>query len=118
MDGDMIFSAWWEDYQKKAASFMLPTENVSSGLCFAVLALNGEAGEVAEKVKKAMRDTAGRISQQKREEILLELSDVLWALNQCAVELDCDLATLARMNIAKLEGRKERGVLQGEGDNR
>lgn len=118
MDEDIFFPAWWEDYQKKAASFMLPTENVSSGLCFAVLALNGEAGEVAEKVKKAMRDAAGCISQQKREEILLELSDVLWALNQCVVELNCDLHTLAKMNIAKLEGRKERGVLQGEGDSR
>jgi NTP pyrophosphatase (non-canonical NTP hydrolase) len=87
-------------------------------LAYPALGLAGEAGEVAEHAKKAIRDDAGTISDVRREAMAKELGDVLWYVAQLASELDLDLNEIAETNLEKLLSRQRRGVLSGSGDDR
>jgi NTP pyrophosphatase (non-canonical NTP hydrolase) len=87
-------------------------------LTYPALGLCGEAGEVAEKVKKTLRDDGGVLSDERREALARELGDVLWYLSQLATEADLDLEEIAEDNLEKLLSRQERGVLRGSGDDR
>lgn len=107
----------FNDYQEfinKTAIYPHKGDN----LAYPVLGLSGEAGEVADKVKKIIRDHNGKITKELKDEIIKELGDVLWYLAALASELNVSLENVAEMNIHKLQDRKKRGVLQGEGDNR
>ena len=83
-----------------------------------ILGLTGEAGEVSEKFKKAIRDKAGEISPEDKKEIAKALGDTLWYLATIARYLDIPFSDIASGNIEKLESRKSRGKLRGSGDNR
>lgn len=85
---------------------------------YLTLAINGEAGEVAEKVKKIWREKNKKISPEDKEEIKKELGDVLWYLGQLSQTLGFKLEEVAQSNLAKLNSRLERGALYGSGDNR
>jgi len=78
----------------------------------------GEVGEVQGKIKKVFRDKEGKFDEITKKEIGKELGDVLWYLAVLARDLDLDLETIAKDNVAKLKSRQERGVLGGSGDNR
>ena len=88
--------------------------------------MNGEAGEVADKVKKILRDTEYRkykygaiaIHDEKKKDIALEIGDVLWYCATLSADLGYSLDDIAQMNVEKLASRKARGVLGGSGDNR
>jgi NTP pyrophosphatase (non-canonical NTP hydrolase) len=87
-------------------------------LAYPALGLAGEAGEVAEHAKKAIRDDAGILSDERRAAMAKELGDVLWYVAQLASELDLDLNEIAEANLQKLLSRQRRGVLSGSGDDR
>jgi NTP pyrophosphatase (non-canonical NTP hydrolase) len=87
-------------------------------MTYPALGLCGEAGEVAEKVKKTIRDDGGVLSDERRDALARELGDVLWYLAQLATEAGLDLETIAEDNLDKLLSRHERGVLRGSGDDR
>jgi NTP pyrophosphatase (non-canonical NTP hydrolase) len=87
-------------------------------LTYPALGLCGEAGEVAEKVKKTLRDDGGVLSDERRDALSRELGDVLWYLSQLATEAGLDLEEIAAENLDKLFSRQERGVLRGSGDDR
>jgi NTP pyrophosphatase (non-canonical NTP hydrolase) len=87
-------------------------------LTYPALGLAGEAGEVAEHAKKAIRDDAGTITDERRAAMAKELGDVLWYTAQLASELGLELDAIARENLQKLLSRQRRGVLTGSGDNR
>ena len=87
-------------------------------MTYPALGLCGEAGEVAEKVKKTLRDDGGVLSDERREALSRELGDVLWYLSQLATEAGLDLDEIAAENLDKLFSRQERGVLRGSGDDR
>lgn len=107
----------FQAYQKKAKTkAVYPT--LGAGVVYPTLGMMGEAGEVAEKVKKLFRDENGACSPEHKEEITKELGDVLWYMSQIATELDINLQEVAEKNIAKIESRHERGVTKGSGDNR
>jgi len=84
-------------------------------IIYPTLGLCGEAGEVAEKIKKALRDKNGLFDRQA---LLKELGDVLWYLANLSADLDIPLDDVARANLEKLADRACRDVLGGEGDER
>lgn len=94
-------------YKDKGNNFIYPT-----------LGLAGETGEVAEKVKKILRDKNGVVDEQTKESLKKELGDVLWYLAQLATEFGISLDDIADANLKKLMNRMERGKLGGDGDNR
>jgi NTP pyrophosphatase (non-canonical NTP hydrolase) len=87
-------------------------------MTYPALGLCGEAGEVAEKVKKTIRDDGGVLSDERRDALARELGDVLWYVAQLATEAGLDLEQIAEDNLEKLLSRHERGVLRGSGDDR
>lgn len=105
------------EYQKKSRKTALYPE-VGNNFVYPTLGLSGEAGEVAEKVKKIIRDRGGKVDEEAREMIKKELGDVLWYVSQLATELDLQLDDIAENNIEKLYSRLERGKINGDGDNR
>ncbi|HLD20089.1 MAG TPA: nucleoside triphosphate pyrophosphohydrolase family protein [Patescibacteria group bacterium] len=107
----------FEEYQQKSRTTAL-YPNAGANFIYPTLGLVSEAGEVAGKVKKVMRDDNGVVSDEKREDIKGELGDVLWYVSQCATEFGLSLDDIAQSNIEKLFSRKDRGVLGGSGDDR
>ncbi|MBM5815942.1 MAG: nucleoside triphosphate pyrophosphohydrolase family protein [Cyanobacteriota bacterium] len=104
-------------YQAAAAS-TARYPDAGSNPIYPTLGLCGEAGEVAEKVKKVLRDQGGHFGAENRAALALELGDVLWYLARLASELDLDLEAIAEANLAKLASRAERNVIAGSGDQR
>ena len=92
--------------------------DAGSNLTYPALGLCGEAGEAAEKVKKAIRDDAGELTPERRDALAAELGDVLWYVAQLATEAGLELDEIARSNLEKLLSRRERAVLHGSGDLR
>jgi len=78
------------------------------------LGLVGEAGEVAEKVKKLIRDK----SRFTKQDIVKELGDVVFYVTALANYYGSDLREVIEENVSKLDGREARGTLKGNGDNR
>jgi len=85
---------------------------------YPVLGLCGETGEIAEKIKKLIRDKKAILDEEFISEIKKELGDVLWYLAVLAKQFDLNLNDIAEKNIEKLASRKERNVLSGSGDER
>ena len=104
------------DYQKMAMKFR--GYPIANEIPYAAIGLSGEAGEVADKVKKALRDNSGIFDDTTKIEIAKEIGDVLWYCALLANNLGYDLDLVAKLNIVKLEDRQTRGVIGGEGDNR
>jgi NTP pyrophosphatase (non-canonical NTP hydrolase) len=87
-------------------------------LTYPSLGLAGEAGEVAEHAKKAIRDDGGTVTDERRRAMAKELGDVLWYVSQITSELGLELEDIAQANLQKLLSRQRRGVLSGSGDER
>ncbi len=105
----------FDDYQKQALATLLPS---ADNIPYIALGLTNEAGEVAGKIKKWIRDSDGDISKIDKSAIADELGDTLWYLALMAQKLDIKLEDVARGNIDKLSSRLDRGKLTGSGDNR
>lgn len=105
-----------EAYQREANKTALYPE--AYRLLYPTLGLVGEAGELANKVKKVLRDQQGHLTEEAREALLGELGDVLWYVAQVATDLGVSLEAVAAHNLAKLRSRWERGTIGGAGDNR
>jgi len=105
------------EYQNKAAeTAIFPKEKA---LEYLTLGLTGEAGEIANKVKKLIRDGADVEGyNDKLVQIANELGDVLWYCAMLANELDANMGKIMESNLNKLADRKNRGVIGGSGDNR
>lgn len=78
----------------------------------------GEQGEIQGKIKKIIRDSIGQITDERKEEIEEELTDLLWYVAMTLDKLGLSFGEAAIKNLEKLQDRKNRGVLKGEGDNR
>ena len=94
-------------YPDKDKNFIYPT-----------LGLVGECGEVAEKIKKVLRDNNGNFDYESKTAIKKELGDVLWYLANLCNELDFTLNEVAEENLEKLNNRLLRGKISGSGDDR
>jgi NTP pyrophosphatase (non-canonical NTP hydrolase) len=87
-------------------------------LIYTILGILGEAGEVAEKVKKNMRGGNYPSALKGNEDLKKELGDIAWYLARAAEDYDFNLGDVLQANIAKLKSRQDRGVVHGAGDNR
>jgi len=106
-----------DEYQLKARTTAV-YPNIGNNFVYPALGLCGEAGEVAEKIKKILRDDLGQVTVQSREKLIKELGDVFWYLANLATELNINLEYVARTNLEKLQSRKDRNKLHGDGDDR
>lgn len=104
------------EYQRIALETAVYPEKYN--IVYPALGMAGEAGEVADKVKKVIRDNNADFSPLKCEEIAMEIGDVLWYCAVLADRIGYRLDTIARMNNRKLHSRQLRGKLGGNGDNR
>ena len=87
-------------YASKANAFA--TYNKELGPYYTILGLCGEAGEVANSLKKVYRDNNGVLTKDASKDLAYELGDVLWYLAQSANQLGLTLEQVAELNIAKL----------------
>jgi len=85
---------------------------------YATTGLAGEAGEVANKVKKILRDNKGFIDADVRKKVLGELGGVAWYLAAVSAEFDLSLNDVMAYNFDQITDRQKRNVLQGDGDDR
>jgi len=103
----------FEDYQKEASSTALYPNRLDN-LEYPTLGLTGEAGEVANIVKKIQRDFDGKLTDEVRLKLKDELGDVLWYISACADELGMTLAEVAEYNVEKLANRHKKTKTAGE----
>ena len=107
------------EYQNLASlTAIYPGKTRLMGLLYTTLGLAGEAGEMANKVKKILRDDDEIVYESKKKELIGELGDVLWYTAMLATELNVDLIDVAVENLKKLRDRQKRGLLGGSGDSR
>jgi NTP pyrophosphatase (non-canonical NTP hydrolase) len=107
----------FEEYQKFADTTAI-YPNKGHNYVYVTLGLAGEAGEVAEKIKKVIRDKGGVIDEATKEELTKEIGDVLWYCAQLSTELGIQLTSAAEKNLEKLKSRHDRNKIHGDGDNR
>jgi len=106
-----------EFYEMKASQTAIFPK--TQALEYLALGLTSEAGEVAGKVKKLIRDGEDMEGfELKKLAIASEIGDVLWYCAMMAKEVGVPLNEIMKENLKKLHGRKERGTLQGSGDDR
>lgn len=105
------------DYQAQALKTAI-YPNQGSNFAYPTLGLLGEAGEVADKLKKVIRDNDNVLTDSVREAVGKEIGDVLWYVAVLSQELGLDLNGIAQGNLDKLASRQARGVLSGSGDQR
>lgn len=109
-----------DEYQVQARSTAIYPEEAR--VLYPTLKLAGEAGEVAEKLGKLMRDEGllpgDELDNDQREALAKEIGDVLWYVANLAADLGLSLEAIGRTNLDKLASRRDRGVLRGSGDER
>lgn len=113
----------FNEYQEKAHKFAVyPYSVIDGGIStewtYPVMGLTEEAGEVAGKFAKALRDDNGKITDERKNEIVKELGDVAWMLAEICTDLGIEFEDIFVKNIEKLESRLKRGKINGSGDNR
>lgn len=126
-------------YQQIATKYAIyPGQGTPLGLAYVALKLNGEAGEIAEHVGKAMRDDdlmkpisedgqaqlgaygffCGDLTAERLALLRKEIGDVLWYASAACNELGISLSEAMTENLQKLCDRTGRGALRGSGDDR
>jgi len=105
------------EYQEKAMkTAVFPT--IGERYIYPLLGLNGEVGELTEKIKKVLRDKNGNFDEDDKRLIVKELGDILWYIAVLSNALGVTLQTVGISNIEKLKSRLERGKINGAGDER
>ena len=104
-------------YQKNAR-LTAQYPNLGENYIYPTLGLVGEAGEVAEKVKKVIRDKKGVFDYESKKGLTKELGDVLWYISNLCTELNFNLEDVALQNLEKLKLRAAKGKIRGSGDDR
>ena len=105
------------EYQTEARKTAVYPD-IGNNFIYPTLGLCGEAGEVAEKVKKILRDENGNLTLQNIEKLTKEMGDVLWYLANLSTEINVSLEEVAQKNLDKLQSRKDRNKIHGDGDER
>ena len=117
-----------KEYQEKAMTTCMPS---SENFSYMFLNLVGEVGEFASKVAKHIRKGNAHIygssdlyfndfpeQSEQEKELKKEAGDILWQLSGLCTVMGWSLEDVAQMNLDKLASRNQRGVIDGNGDNR
>src|SRR5579859_2947021 len=105
----------FDQYQVAARrTAIYPGDTAFYRLNYCVHGLAGEAGEVSNQFKKALRDDSGALTYERKRKIIGELGDVLWYLSQCCSELNISLEGVAQHNLEKLAQRALKNELKGD----
>lgn len=102
-------------YQEEAAKTAFYEHD---DVAYCALGITGEGGEVADHVKKMLRDDDGVLTEERRQSLKKELGDVLWYIARMAGKLGFTLDDVAISNIEKIKDRLKRNAQHGSGDNR
>lgn len=105
-----------DEYQKHALETAIYPKQYK--IIYPALGIAGEAGECSDKVKKVIRDNNGEFTDDRKREIAKEIGDVLWYCAALAHDIGYTLNEVGKMNVEKLNSRKERNKINGNGDNR
>lgn len=108
----------FREYQQGAMSTAIYPGKGQGDWTYPALGLAGETGEISEKLKKALRDDGGRMTDERRAALKKELGDVLWYIAALSTELGLDMQQIAEENLAKLAQRKQNNRIRGDGDDR
>lgn len=106
----------FKEYQTQALSTKIYPNNMK--VVYPLIGLSGEVGELAEKIKKTIRDNNSVFTDEIKNEIKKEIGDILWYLASIADDLGITLNDAAECNINKILSRYNRNKIHGEGDNR
>ncbi len=107
----------FDEYQK-ACNKTAIYPGIGRNFTYPTIGLMGEAGEVANKIKKIIRDDKSKIKKENRDGIKAELGDIMWYVAQLSTELGLKLSDIIGYNLTKIASRNVRGKLHGSGDNR
>lgn len=107
----------FDEYQKFCKSTAMYPK-IGKNFVYPLIGLQGEVGEVSEKIKKLFCDDKGKLTNEKKAEIVKELGDVMWYIAQLSTEFNVKFSEVIKGNIEKLSSRQKRGRLHGSGDNR
>jgi NTP pyrophosphatase (non-canonical NTP hydrolase) len=103
------------EYQREAMkTAVYPGRGTMLGLSYVTLGLTGEAGELANQVKKALRDDDCQLTPSRRAAILDEISDCLWYAAAACDEIGANLDAVMRANLVKLQTRQANHTLKGD----
>ena len=109
----------FDEYQTKSREHAFyPNQNTPDAFRYLVYGITGEAGELAEHFKHALRDEGDKLSPERKDMILKELSDIIWYLANICTELGVDFNDIPIINLEKIEDRLQRGTLPGSGNDR
>lgn len=108
----------YQNFTMQTATYPGAGDGTTGAVVYTALGLAGEAGEIANKVKKIIRDNDGVLTPEVASDLAKELGDVFWYLARFAAEIDYPLENIAESNLAKLLDRRDRNVITGSGDNR
>ena len=107
----------FDDYQKSCKKTAVYPK-IGKNFTYPTIGLMGEAGEVANKVKKIIRDDKGKITKTRLEEVKAEMGDMMWYVAQLSTELGLKLSDVITYNLAKITKRQKENKIHGSGDNR
>ena len=111
----------FNEYQRECKKTDVGTsaqDCIKPGWLYYVLGIAGESGELMEKIKKLFRDKNGIVDFEFKEAIIKEMGDIQWYMARLADWFEIDFESVFITNIEKLQSRKARNKIHGEGDNR
>lgn len=113
----------YQRFTRETATYPGVGTSSPEAIVYCALGITGEAGEIAEKVKKVIRagggfDALDTNRDHYEADLVKEIGDVCWYLARLSDELGYSFEQIFQLNADKLRSRKERGVIDGSGDNR
>ncbi len=109
-----------DDYQVQSRKSIIQSifPQTVGDIKYVTIAITEEAGEIAGKIKKLIRDKKGKLDDEAKEGLIKEIGDVQWYLARLCDLIDVPMSRVLKTNMEKIMSRKDRGAIHGSGDDR